>query len=160
MEGSEVTFDFKDRQVFFSANDDRPNQIRPGPGSMIALLANQMTADFFEELLKFFVMDRSEGSHRLGGNWDLDFSALLADDSGRNPLFPYLFPTVLSQDLAPGTLLRDLPNEKFEGLGKRPLSVLEGVPVGNEIKSGRVTEKRITLLQINHWNICFNGSPL
>ena len=127
---------------------------------MIAFLANQMTTNFFEELLKFPVMDRSKGSHRLGGNWNLDFFALLADDSGRNPLFPYLFPTVLSQDLAPSTLLRDLPNEKFEGLGKRTLGVLEGVPMGNEIKSGRVSEKRIALLQIDHWNICFNGSPL
>ena len=117
-QGSEVALDLKHRQVFLGADDHRPDQVMPIPDPMIAFLTDEATPYVEEELLELLVVERTEGSHRLGGNGDFDFFAFLADDPRRIPFVPDLFPAILPQDFLPGILLGHLLDEELEGLGE------------------------------------------
>ena len=110
--------------------------MRPIPYPMVSFLADEMTADFFEELLEFLVVDWAEGSHRSGGGGDFDDSALLPDDAGRAPLVLDLLPAVLLEDFRPSPLLGDFLDKSFRVVAKDRSASSNESPWATRSKAG------------------------
>ena len=118
------------------------NQIRPTPHSMIPCVPDRSTTDLEETLLEWLVVDRTEGSHRLGRDRNLNCLVLLTDDSRRAPVLLDPLPPILVQHRFPASLLGDVLHDELQALGKGTLGILKRVSVGDVIKRGRVTDKR------------------
>lgn len=154
---AEVAFDLKHGQVFLGADDDGPDQVGPIPHSMVAFLADKMTADFFEESLEFLVVDRAQGGHRSGGGGNFDNLAFLPNDARRAPRLFDLRPPVLLENLCPRPFFGDLLDKEPQGRGEGFLCVLKRVAVSDEIKGGRIAEKCLALLHIEDRNAGFES---
>jgi len=154
---SEVALNFKHRQVFLGSDDDRPQEIGAIPYSMVPLLADEVTSDFFQEPLEFLVMDGAEGGHRLSERGDFDDLALLSNDAGRAPLILDLLPAIFLEDFLPSPLLSHFLNKQLQGRGEGSFRILKRVAVGNQIEGRRITEEYLAFLHVEDGDTRFDG---
>ena len=119
-----------------------------------------MAANLQEELFEFLVVERTESSHRLIGNGNLDGFIFLADNPRGSPLVFHFLPAALFQNFFPCSLFADLFNEEFESSGKRLLGVFKRVSMSREVKRWGVAKKYLPFFEVNDRNISFDARLL